>query len=86
MIVFNLICKTCSIEFEGWFENTKEFENQKRKKMINCPSCNSSHVKKFLMSPNLPTKSNTKKETKIKKTMSNNIKKIKKLLKKILNM
>ena len=82
MIVFNLICKTCSIEFEGWFENTKEFENQKRKKMINCPSCISSHVKKFLMSPNLPTKSNTKKETKIKKTMSNNIKKIKKIIEK----
>jgi len=35
MIVFNLICKICSVEFEGWFENTKEFNNQKRKKIIN---------------------------------------------------
>ncbi len=34
MIVFNLNCKICSVEFEGWFENTKEFNNQKRKKII----------------------------------------------------
>ena len=32
MIVFNLICKSCLIEFEGWFENSKEFESQKKKK------------------------------------------------------
>ena len=82
MIVFNLICKTCSVEFEGWFENTKEYENQKNKKMINCPSCNSSYVNKALMTPNLPIKSNSKKETKLKKTMSNNIKKIKKIIEK----
>ena len=64
MIIFNLICRTCSTKFEGWFENTKEYENQKRKKIINCPSCNSSSVKKSLMTPYLPTKSNSKKEEK----------------------
>ena len=73
MIVFNLICKTCSTEFEGWFENTKEFENQKRKKIINCPSCNSTYIKKFLVAPNLKAKSNSKKEIKLKKTIANNI-------------
>ena len=82
MIVFNLICNICSVEFEGWFENTKEFESQKRKKIINCPSCNSSSVKKSLMTPSLPTKSNSKKEEKIKKTMVNNIKKYKKIIEK----
>ena len=82
MIVFNLTCKTCSAEFEGWFENTKEFVNQKRKKMINCPSCNSTSVKKFLVAPNLKAKSNSKKEVKLKKAMVNNIKKYKKIIEK----
>ena len=82
MIIFNLICSTCSTKFEGWFENTKEYENQKRKKIINCPSCNSSSVKKSLMTPYLPTKSNSKKEEKIKKAMVNNIKKYKKIIEK----
>ena len=53
MIVFNLICNTCSTEFEGWFENSKEFANQKRKKMISCPSCSSNSIQKSLMAPNV---------------------------------
>ena len=82
MIVFNLICKTCYTEFEGWFENTKEFENQKRKKIINCPSCNSTLIKKFLAAPNLKAKSNSKKEIKLKKAIANNIQKYKKIIEK----
>ena len=82
MIVFNLICKTCSAEFEGWFENTKEFENQKRKKIINCPSCNSTFIKKFLVAPNLKAKSNSRKGIKLKKAIGNNIKKYKKIIEK----
>ena len=82
MIVFNLLCKICSVEFEGWFESTKEFNSQKRKKIINCPSCNSTTIKKTLTTPNLSTKSNSKKEIKIKKAMANNIKKYKKIVEK----
>ena len=82
MIVFNLICKTCSIEFEGWFESTKEFNNQKRKKIINCPSCNSASIMKSLVAPNLPAKNNSKKNIEIKKAVSNNIKKYKKIVEK----
>ena len=82
MIVFNLICKICSTEFEGWFESAKEFDKQKRKKIINCPYCNSSSVKKSLMTPNLPVKSNSKKETKLKKAVANNIKKYRKIVEK----
>ena len=82
MIVFNLICKTCSTEFEGWFESNKEFESQKRKKIISWPSCNSLSVKKSLMAPNLPKKTNSKKLNKIKKTMANDIKKYKKIIEK----
>ena len=80
MIVFNLICKICSIGFEGWFESAKEFDNQKRKKIINCPSCNSTFIKKYLMAPNLPTKNNSKKEIKLKKAVANNIQKYKKIV------
>ena len=64
MIVFNLICKNCNFIFEGWFDNSNEFEKQKRKKLINCPSCNSESIKKSLMSPNISTKSNSKKKLK----------------------
>ena len=82
MIVFNLICKICSVEFEGWFESTKEFNNQKRKKIINCPSCNSASIIKSLVAPNLPTKNNSKKNIQLKKAVSNNIKKYKKIIEK----
>ena len=82
MIVFNLICKICSVEFEGWFENTKEFNNQKRKKIINCPSCDSTSITKSLSAPNLPAKNNSKKNIEIKKAVSNNIKKYKKIVEK----
>ena len=82
MIVFNLICKVCSSEFEGWFENTKEFQSQKRKDLINCPSCNSPSIDKSLMAPNIPKKSNSLKDTTVKKSMINNIKKYKKIIEK----
>ena len=75
MIVFNLICKICAVEFEGWFESTKEFNNQKRKKIINCPSCNSASITKTLTAPNLSAKNNSKNNIEIKKSVSNNIKK-----------
>ena len=82
MIVFNLKCKSCLSEFEGWFESAKEFDNQKRKKIINCPCCNSTSINKFLMSPNLSIKSNSKKEIKLKKAVANNINKYKKIIEK----
>ena len=81
MIVFNLQCKICSIKFEGWFENSNEFEKQKRKKIILCPNCNSSSVSKSLMTPNVSKKTNTQ-ITKTKKTIVNNIKKYKKIIEK----
>tara|TARA_B100000427_G_scaffold182576_1_gene151770 strand:+ start:3080 stop:3499 length:420 start_codon:yes stop_codon:yes gene_type:complete len=82
MIVFNLVCKDCSLEFEGWFDNSKEFEKQRKKGDIFCPSCNSIAINKSLMTPNLPKKSNAKKIEKKKKTMANNIKKYKKIIEK----
>ena len=82
MIVFNLICKNCSSEFEGWFDNSIEFEKQKKRNLINCPSCDSFAIKKSLMAPNLSSKSNSKKIKNKKKSFSNNINKYKKIIEK----
>ena len=79
MIIFNLECKLCSVKFEGWFENTNEFEKQRKQKIINCPSCNSSSITKALMTPNVSKKSNSK-DKKIKKTIATKMSKYKKII------
>ena len=79
MIVFNLICSTCEYKFEGWFDNSSAFESQKKRKLINCPNCESSKIKKTLVAPNVGKKSNSKKTTN-KKTIASNINKIKKIV------
>lgn len=79
MIVFNLICSDCKYSFEGWFDNTKVFNNQKKRKIIICPSCDSSNIIKTLVAPNVAKKSNSK-ILKNKKTLASNIKKIKKIV------
>ena len=79
MIVFNLICSKCEYEFEGWFDNSSAFESQKKRKLINCPNCESSKIKKTLVAPNVGKKSNSKKITN-KKTIASNINKIKKIV------
>ena len=79
MIVFNLICTECEYPFEGWFDNTLAFNNQKKNKLINCPNCENSNIKKTLVAPNISKKSNSKK-IKNKKTLASNINKIKKIV------
>jgi len=79
VIVFNLICSECDFFFEGWFDNTKEFNNQKKRKLINCPNCENSNIKKALVAPNVSKKSNSK-TIKNKKTLASNINKIKKIV------
>ena len=59
MIKFNLICK-CGETFESWFASSKEFTSLSKKKLVICINCNSTSVKKSIMSPNLVTKSNKK--------------------------
>ncbi len=81
MIVFNLVCSECDYPFEGWFDDTKSFNNQKKRKLINCPNCESSNVSKTLVAPNVSKKSNSR-PTKNKKTLASNIKKIRKIVEK----
>ena len=76
MIKYSLICKDCDLNFESWFGSSKEYEKLKRKKLLNCHSCNSLNVDKSLMAPNINKKNydetvkELKKYKKIKKTIS----------------
>ena len=79
MIVFNLICSECDYDFEGWFDSSSAFKSQKKRKLLNCPNCESNNIKKALVAPNVAKKSNAKK-IKNKKTIASNIKKIKKIV------
>tara|TARA_A100001015_G_scaffold214386_1_gene240656 strand:+ start:257 stop:670 length:414 start_codon:yes stop_codon:yes gene_type:complete len=81
MIVFNLKCSDCSFSFEGWFENTKDYNKQISKGLVTCLSCNSIHIKKGLMTPNVAKKSNSK-ISKINKSLASNVKKLKKIIEK----
>ena len=57
MIKYNLNCK-CGEVFESWFSSSSEFDSLFRKKLIRCIYCDSSQIKKSVMSPNLSSKSN----------------------------
>ncbi len=81
MIVFNLKCNSCEFIFEGWFDNSKEYDRQKKNNLVQCPSCESYHIDKALMAPNLNKKSNAK-NIKKKKSVASNIAKLKKLIEK----
>jgi hypothetical protein len=47
MIAFDLECSKGHI-FEGWFENLRSFEEQSAKKLISCPYCNDTGVRKVI--------------------------------------
>tara|TARA_B100000029_G_C17164370_1_gene810842 strand:- start:270 stop:686 length:417 start_codon:yes stop_codon:yes gene_type:complete len=69
MIKYNLVCE-CGKDFDSWFASSEEYEVLKKRKLINCIYCNSTFVKKSIMSPNLTNKSNKNlKETEFKKNI-----------------
>ena len=77
MIKYNLICKKCNQTFDSWFASSKEYDNLKKKKLLNCHNCSSLKVEKNLMAPKLINKSlslknekELQKYKKIKKTIS----------------
>ena len=81
MIVFNLKCSDCDFSFEGWFENSNDYNKQIKQGLVSCPTCNSIQIKKGLMSPNVAKKSNTK-ISKNNKSFASNVKKLKKIIEK----
>ena len=50
MIKYNLICEK-NHEFESWFADSREFDNLKRRNLLDCIFCSSKNIKKSIMSP-----------------------------------
>ena len=78
MIKYKLACNNCKISFDSWFASSKEFEKLKKKKLLNCYSCNSLEVDKSLMAPtfinkkkNINQTSELVKYQNVKKTIKN---------------
>jgi hypothetical protein len=46
---------TCEVGhgFESWFRSSEDFEKQRKRNLIACPSCNSTQVEKQIMRPSL---------------------------------
>ena len=57
MIKYSLTCE-CGKNFESWFSSSREYDLLKKKNFISCIYCHSTNIKKSVMSPNLPSKSN----------------------------
>ena len=45
MIVFDLLC-AIGHRFEGWFASADEFARQKKRRLVQCPTCTSAEVKR----------------------------------------
>jgi hypothetical protein len=54
LIRFSLHCDHAH-EFEGWFRGNDDFETQKKRGFVECPSCGSNKVEKALMAPAVST-------------------------------
>ena len=65
MISFNMTCSE-GHEFGGWFPNTASFENQVKKKQIECPICGDTAVSKAVMAPAVTVKNTVKEERRAK--------------------
>jgi hypothetical protein len=59
MIVFDLQCGNAHI-FEAWFGTSADYASQNRRKLIACPVCNDTSIKKAMMAPNIAAKGNRK--------------------------
>ena len=82
MIKYNLTCK-CGGSFESWFLSSSGFDSLRRRKLIKCIYCGSLSVKKSVMAPNLPSKSNKVfKKTKLEKNIKKQLLDVRKYIEK----
>jgi hypothetical protein len=47
MIAFDLECSRGHV-FEGWFQNNHSFEEQNARKLVSCPFCNDTHIRRII--------------------------------------
>jgi len=64
MIKYNLKCHN-SHEFESWFLDSKEFDNLKKKKLLDCIFCSSKKIDKSIMAPMISSKKKINTQNKI---------------------
>jgi hypothetical protein len=57
MIVFDLACAH-GHRFEGWFNSSAGFADQRERRLIPCPVCSDTEVDKAVMAPRLAAKGN----------------------------
>ena len=50
MIKYNLTCDK-NHEFESWFSDSSEFDNLKKKRLLECVFCSSKKINKSIMAP-----------------------------------
>ncbi len=54
MIRYELICDS-GHDFEAWFSGSADFDSQRQRGFLACPTCGSVHVSKKLMAPSVTT-------------------------------
>ena len=54
MIRFSLSCEQ-GHDFDAWFRSNDDFDQQKKRGFVECPSCGSAKVEKALMAPAVST-------------------------------
>ena len=54
MIKYQLQCDK-DHEFAGWFASSDAFDKQVKRKLVECPECSSTDVRKALMAPSVST-------------------------------
>ncbi|MFC0240177.1 DUF1178 family protein [Rhodopseudomonas telluris] len=52
MIRYSLRCDS-GHEFESWFQSSSAYDSQVRRKLVNCPACDSTKVEKAIMAPRI---------------------------------
>ena len=64
MIKYNLKCNN-NHEFESWFSDSKEFDNLKKKNLLDCIFCSSKKIDKSIMAPMISSMKENNKQIKI---------------------
>ncbi len=52
MIRYDLRCER-GHKFESWFQSSAAYDSQRKRKLVNCPSCGSAKIEKAIMAPQL---------------------------------
>ena len=85
MIKYNLKCSN-NHEFESWFSDSEEFDNLKKKGLLECIYCSSKRISKSIMAPRISAVKEKNNdiflENKILKKEKNNLLKLKNYIEK----